>query len=57
MTSYTQKVNTLKNWLKRRADGRKGPVTANELIARIRRNWPITPEAEIDRLYQEVGHL
>lgn len=52
-----QKIATLKAWLKRRADQPRGPVTADELIARIRRNWPTTSDAEVETLYQAVGHL
>lgn len=47
------RVKIIKNWL--RAQRNYGPVTADELITRIKKNWPQLTHAEIDALYQEVG--
>jgi hypothetical protein len=56
MRTTEQKKATLKAWLKRRASHHL-PVTADELIARIKRNWPETNSTDIDYLYQELGHI
>ena len=54
--THEQQVLVLTAWLRRRAE-RGRVVTADELVARIKTNWPTTSSDEIDRLYQAVGHL
>jgi hypothetical protein len=50
-TSYKQKRSTLRAWIKRQ----KKVTTADELVTRIKRNWPTTTEADTERLYQDCG--
>lgn len=52
--TQSQRAATLKAWIARR--NKKGIiVTADELVARIKRNWPRSTEAEVDELYQVCG--
>jgi hypothetical protein len=56
--TFEQKLSRLRTWLKYqetsiRRQGR--PVTADELIAKIKKNWPTTSNEDVDRLYQEIG--
>jgi hypothetical protein len=51
--SFEQKKNTLKAWILRRQE--KGSVvTADDLVTRIKKNWPTTSEEELERLYQTL---
>jgi hypothetical protein len=47
------RIAVLKAYQKRR--NKKLVVTADELIARMKRNWPSLTEEEIDDLYQAAA--
>lgn len=51
---FRHNLATLKNWLNRRNPARP-PCTADEMIGHIKKVWPNTTEAELERLYQAVG--
>lgn len=53
MTTFASKVNTIRNWIKRRE--RKGVhPNADAIDARIKANWPSLTTEEREAIYQAI---